>query len=157
MDVIYIKLKRIIYTTLLLIWMIVIFLLSNQNASNSQSTSDKVASSIVDTVEVVTKQEISKEKKFDFIENTRLLIRKSAHFILYFVLGILIFLTLNSYQVNKKILFYSVLFCFIYAISDEIHQLFSDGRTANIMDVFIDTSGSFLGNVLCLILKFKKL
>ena len=103
MDVIYIKLKRIIYTTLLLIWMIVIFLFSNQNASNSQSTSDKVASSIVDTVEVVTKQEISKEKKFDFIENTRLLIRKSAHFILYFVLGILIFLTLNSYQVNKKI------------------------------------------------------
>lgn len=149
------KIKRTIYTILLMIWMIIIFLFSNQNASNSQSTSDKVASSIVDTVEIVTNQEISEKKKDDFITNTRVLIRKSAHFILYFVLGILSFLTLRSYQMNRKILFYSVLFCFIYAISDEIHQLFSYGRTAKIMDVLIDTSGSFLGSCLCLI-KFNK-
>ena len=42
--------------------MIVIFMFSNQNANNSQATSDKVASSIIDTVTEVTKQEISKEK-----------------------------------------------------------------------------------------------
>ena len=53
------------------------------------------------------------------------------------------YLLFNSYGV-KKILFYSILFCFIYACSDEIHQLFLDGRTAKVLDVCIDTCGSSL-------------
>lgn len=137
------KIKRIIYTTLLFIWMIIIFLFSNQNADNSQSTSDKVASSIVDTTEVITKQEIPKEDKENFIEDTRVLMRKSAHFTLYFVLGILVYLTFTSYFIPKTIIF-SIIFCFLYACSDEVHQMFSDGRTAKILDIFIDTCGSCL-------------
>ena len=57
------KLKRVIYTILLIIWMLVIFLFSNQTASKSQSASDKVASDIVDVVEVVTKNDIKESKK----------------------------------------------------------------------------------------------
>lgn len=137
------KIKSIIYTTLLFIWMIVIFSFSNQNAINSQSTSDKVASSIVDTTEVITKQEIPKEDKEDFIEDTRVLVRKSAHFTLYFILGILVYLTFTSYSIPRTIIF-SIIFCFLYACSDEIHQMFSDGRTAKILDILIDTCGSCL-------------
>ncbi len=135
------KLKRVIYTILLIIWMLVIFLFSNQTASKSQSTSDKVASDIVDVVEVVTKNDIKESKKESIIENTRFIVRKTAHFTLYFILGIIVYLLLTSYNVKRPIL-YSILFCLLYACSDEIHQLFSSGRTAKVMDVCIDTFGS---------------
>ena len=135
------KLKRVIYTILLIIWMLVIFLFSNQTASKSQSASDKVASDIVDVVEVVTKNDIKESKKESIIENTRFIVRKTAHFTLYFILGIIVYLLLTSYNVKRPI-FYSILFCFLYACSDEIHQLFSSGRTAKVMDVCIDTFGS---------------
>ena len=135
------KLKRVIYTILLIIWMLVIFLFSNQTASKSQSASDKVASDIVDVVEVVTKNDIKESKKESIIENTRFIVRKTAHFTLYFILGIIVYLLLTSYNVKMPIL-YSILFCLLYACSDEIHQLFSSGRTAKVMDVCIDTFGS---------------
>ena len=135
--------KKYFLVILLVFWLLVIFLFSNQTASKSQSTSDKVASDIVDVVETVTKNEIKKDKKENIIENTRFLVRKTAHFTLYFILGIIVYLLFNSYGV-KKILFYSILFCFLYACSDEIHQLFLDGRTAKVLDICIDTCGSSL-------------
>lgn len=135
------KLKRVIYTILLIIWMLVIFLFSNQTASKSQSASDKVASDIVDVVEVVTKNDIKESKKESIIENTRFIVRKTAHFTLYFILGIIVYLLLTSYNVKRPII-YSILFCLLYACSDELHQLFSSGRTAKVMDVCIDTFGS---------------
>ena len=146
------KAKRIIYTILLIIWMIVIFCFSNQDATNSQSTSDKLASGIVDTAEVITKQEIPKEDKEIFIEDTRVLIRKSAHFMLYFVLGIFAYLTFNSYSISKTILV-SIIFCLLYSCSDEIHQMFLDGRTAKVLDIFIDTCGSCLAISVCYFIK----
>ena len=150
------KIKKIIYTVLLIMLLLVIFLFSNQTANKSQSTSDKVASGIVDIVETVTKNEIKKDKRESIIENTRFLVRKTAHFTLYFVLGIIVYLLFTSYGV-KKIVFYSIIFCFLYACGDEIHQLFLDGRTAKILDVCIDTCGSSLA-VICLfhLQKFKK-
>ena len=150
------KIKKVIYTVLLIIWLLVIFLFSNQTASKSQSTSDKVASDIVDVVETVTKNEIKKDKKESIIENTRFLVRKTAHFTLYFILGIIVYLLFTSYGV-KKILFYSILFCFLYACSDEIHQLFLDGRTAKVLDICIDTCGSNLAIIsLFYLQKFNK-
>lgn len=150
------KIKKLIYTVLLIMLLLVIFLFSNQTANKSQSTSDKVASGIVDIVETVTKNEIKKDKRESIIENTRFLVRKTAHFTLYFILGIIVYLLFASYGV-KKIVFYSIIFCFLYACGDEVHQLFLDGRTAKILDVCIDTCGSSLA-VICLfhLQKFKK-
>ena len=144
--------KKYFLVILLVFWLLVIFLFSNQTASKSQSTSDKVASDIVGVVETVTNNEIKKDKKENIIENTRFLVRKTAHFTLYFILGIIVYLLFTSYGV-KKILFYSILqkvllfslsATFLYACSDEIHQLFLDGRTAKVLDICIDTCGSSL-------------
>ena len=117
------KIKKLIYTVLLIMLLLVIFLFSNQTANKSQSTSDKVASGIVDIVETVTKNEIKKDKRKSIIENTRFLVRKTAHFTLYFILGIIVYLLFTSYGV-KKIVFYSIIFCFLYACGDEIHLCF---------------------------------
>ena len=138
------KIKRIMYTTLLIIWMLVIFLFSNQNGNNSESTSNKVANFIIDVVEVITNKEISDDDRNSFVEDSRFIIRKTAHFTIYFVLGVLTCLTLTSYQINNRIVF-SIIFCLLYACSDEIHQMFSDGRTFKLLDILIDTVGASIG------------
>ncbi len=38
--------------------------------------------------------------------------------------------------------------CYIYAVFDEIHQLFIEGRTATFKDTLLDESGFFLALVL---------
>ena len=53
---------------------------------------------------------------------------------------------INTYELkNKKKILISLLIGIIYAISDEIHQMFSDGRTTTILDVFIDSCGVLFG------------
>ena len=49
----------------------------------------------------------------------------------------------------------SILLCVGYAISDEIHQLFVDGRAGSLMDVMIDSMGS-VTSVTYLAMKRKK-
>ena len=50
---------------------------------------------------------------------------------------------------SKKVRILIVLMIgFAYAISDEIHQIFTPNRTPMVTDVFIDTSGVILGIVI---------
>ena len=49
-------------------------------------------------------------------------------------------------QVNDKV------FCFIYACTDEFHQLFIAGRSGEFMDVMIDTMGVLNGALLALLI-----
>ena len=142
--------KRIIYTSLLIIWMVVIFMFSNQNGKESKSVSDKVTSNVIDAVEVVTKDDVSDDKRNNIIKDSRFVVRKLAHFSLYFILGILSYLTISSYNISNRVIVYSLLLCFLYACSDEIHQMFSDGRTFRILDIFIDTMGESISNFICL-------
>ena len=90
--------------------MVIIFMFSNQNAKTSQATSDKIASDIVDTVEIVSKKDIPDGNKKKFISDTRFIIRKTAHFTLYLILGILAHLVFSSYNVSKPVI-YSIIFC----------------------------------------------
>ena len=72
------------------------------------------------------------------------IIRKTAHFSVYLILGILSINLLSSFNIKRFIMF-SSLFCFIYACTDEFHQLFVMGRSCEMRDVLIDTLGSFVG------------
>lgn len=150
------KARRKILVTILIIWMVVIFGFSNQNVVSSLSLSDKVASKIIDVVVKVKKKEITPQEKTKMIKNTRVVIRKTAHFTEYFILGILVFKIFEMYGV-QRILVYSIIFCFLYACSDELHQLFSDGRSANVLDVLIDTGGSVLSIACLQVIKKRKL
>ncbi len=62
-------------------------------------------------------------------------LKKIAHFIEYFILGIL------TYRATNNILV-SIGFCVLYAISDEFHQSFIPGREPRVRDVIIDSFGS---------------
>lgn len=89
------------------------------------------------------------------------LIRKYAHMILYLVLGILV---INAFILSGirgyKAFIFSLIFCFFYATSDEIYQLFVPGRGAKATDVLIDALGAVIGmlvyNIICRLFYRKK-
>ena len=44
-----------------------------------------------------------------------------------------------------KVILLAFLICGLYAISDEIHQLYVQGRSGQVSDVLIDSSGALVG------------
>lgn len=121
--------------------MVMIFCFSAQNAEKSTETSSSVVENVLDIV--MPKEEITPEvvKKYQFP------FRKAAHFGIYMLLG---FALANAFQytLNKK--WYvsypaSALVSILYAVSDEWHQGFSEGRGPSLTDVLIDSSGAILG------------
>ena len=45
-------------------------------------------------------------------------------------------------------IFLVILSCFIYALSDELHQIFVPGRTNSMLDLFFDGFGILIGSVI---------
>src|SRR5690606_6415601 len=76
------------------------------------------------------------------------IIRKLAHFSIYFILGALVYRALIKSGYDKKTCLVSFLICVAYAISDEFHQLFVPGRGCQAKDVLIDSAGSLIAIVL---------
>ena len=85
------------------------------------------------------------------------IVRKMAHFSIYFVFSVLMYLFISRYNIkNKSVKLSAVSICLLYAISDEIHQYFVPGRSCEIRDVFIDLCGILSGIILiCLIKQIK--
>lgn len=145
--------KKSIFAVLVVIWMLFIFSMSSQNGEVSSNTS---GSTIKVVLSIVPKfREQPKEVQDNIVESLQLIGRKSGHFIGYMMLGVLSMLLLLKFKnINKKPLFaFSI--CVIYAISDEIHQLFVPGRTGQLKDVIIDSCGSIVG--IAIVLMFIKL
>lgn len=130
--------KKVIKILLIIIWMILIYSFSNQNGIASSNMSGGIVDTIIELLE-----------KLGIVFNDKMvdvfgfLIRKIAHFTLYFILGILWLWLLKDYSISFKLqVIYTIIFCVLYACSDEIHQLFVSGRDGKIFDVMIDTLGS---------------
>jgi VanZ family protein len=131
--------KKIAWT-LVIIWMLLIFFFSSQVATDSNGMSTGLTVAIRNLIiQIYPKLSIS-------IETLNHFIRKSAHFLVYFGLG---FLLKNAYQVSGYLNFrgsvYALMVSILYAISDEIHQMFVPGRGPGIKDVFIDSIGALAG------------
>ncbi|MFA5577750.1 MAG: VanZ family protein [Tissierellaceae bacterium] len=135
--------KKIISWTIVFLWMIVIFAFSHQAREDSNNLSTSLTEIIVQIVESVTPSRSINIRSFNHI------LRKNAHFFLYLVLGLLVTNALRSSGVRGYRLIYSaLLLCILYAISDEIHQLFIPGRGGQVGDVIIDGTGSAIGIIL---------
>ena len=139
--------KRVILIFLIIINCTVIFCFSAQQADESANTSGKFVDGIIKTL--YKNKDIPNEKKIGIKETLTTFVRKGAHFSIYTCLGILTYLYTSTYSLSKKkkILF-TIIFCLIYACSDEFHQMFVDGRSGEIRDVCIDTSGAIFGTAI---------
>ena len=78
------------------------------------------------------------------------LVRKTAHFTEYAILGSLFFLNLKNTPLGliKHPLAMSITLSFLYACTDEIHQIFVPGRSAQFRDILIDTLGASIGTII---------
>lgn len=138
--------KKVIYSIFIVLWMGVIFCLSNQPAIDSSELSDGFISNTIGNVYKLLNKNISSDELNEIKIKYTHPVRKMAHFTIYMILGILVTLLVREYNVSfNKCLFISLLVCLLYSISDEVHQLFVMGRSGEILDVLIDTSGSFIG------------
>ncbi|MFU0825097.1 VanZ family protein [Clostridium sp.] len=113
-------------------WMVVIFSFSNDPADVSTEKSDFIIN-LVNTLGIDLNSTLG--ELADFI------VRKIAHFTEYFILYLLIFNALRDDFYLRKALIISLIATFLYACSDEIHQIFIPGREGRFRDVLIDTSG----------------
>jgi VanZ family protein len=86
------------------------------------------------------------------IEGILVLIRKLSHWSEYFILAILLMRALKaeiSSQSAIRRLIWSIVLATLYAASDEFHQSFMPSRTANPLDVVIDSFGALCGTLWC--------
>ena len=121
-------------------WMALIFNLSHQPATESNQLSTGITEMVVNFIEKVAPNWDVDIRSFNHI------VRKNAHFFAYLVLGILVINALRrSGVVGIRSMILALLICILYAISDEVHQLFVPGRGAQIRDVIIDSAGATVG------------
>ena len=80
--------------------------------------------------------------KSDLPQSWDLILRKLAHMVEFGLLAILAFRGLKGYgvRITRGLVFASV-FSLIYAISDEYHQIFIQGRSGKLSDAGIDSIG----------------
>ena len=141
--------KKIVLLILIAIWMTIIFIFSNQPSKTSGEISGNLSRKILSTTGILEKINIDNREKV--VITTEKVIRKIAHFSIYTILGINVMGFFRTFEWNtKKQAIFTLSLCILYAISDEIHQFFSDGRAPLIKDVFIDSFGSLFGILIIL-------
>lgn len=80
---------------------------------------------------------------------TDFIVRKCAHCFEYTVLCILLNCALYFSRGKKSVLI-AISFTSLYAVTDEIHQLFVTGRSCELRDWAIDTGGAIIGAIIFL-------
>lgn len=76
-------------------------------------------------------------------------LRKLAHFTEYLILALLVANAFNTFKKRPKDAIIYILFIVLfYAVTDEYHQLFIDGRNSKITDVLIDFTGGIIGMIM---------
>jgi len=132
---------RLMLVVITLLLIIGIFLLSNQPRGQSHELSMTIAAHSLPYVEKWTGYEMS-------LAQWNHTLRKIAHFSLYFILASIIMVLCRVQGWSwRRALFISLFTAITYAIIDETHQWFVDGRGASVRDVAIDSSGAMLGIV----------
>ena len=148
-------------TCLTLFWMVFIFMMSSAGKDESNSQSGAVCEFICEHF-VEGYEEMAPEEQIQMQQKISFPVRKCAHLSEYAVLGALMTLTAASWRWEDEetmrtgetpggtVRILPVLAAgFLYAVSDEIHQIFVPGRSGEPRDVLIDTSGVLIG--ICLV------
>ena len=103
------------------LWMMLIFFLSAQSATESAGLSTKITQVFLGFINQVVPVFGSGAMDYSYLNHV---VRKLAHFSLYMVLGILSARALQKNGMTGwKPLMVAVLICVMYAVTDELHQV----------------------------------
>ena len=148
------RLKIILLLCFALFWMFGIFKLSNMNTTNSNGKSTEIIGMFIeDALDItneygITNSYPSNQKVQHASRLINAPMRKVMHASVYFGLAFFIIIFLDIVFDNKKYgysILLAFLICVLFAISDEFHQTFVNGRTGRLLDVLIDSLGSLVG------------
>ncbi|MBQ8078169.1 MAG: VanZ family protein [Eubacterium sp.] len=126
------KKLAILFWILTAICFVVIFIFSSDTADESSRKSGYILQFIIDI--------FGDNAATDFI------VRKSAHF-LEFTGTALLMSAAFYYTLGKNKIHLPIIFTSLYAVTDEVHQIFVDGRSCELRDWAIDTLGATLGAI----------
>lgn len=149
--------KRMIFFVLTLAVMVAIFVFSAQNSEQSGMQSGRVTEFIVKILRPDF-FELALEEQQALIEAYQGIIRTLAHACIFAALGFCSGGFANTYNtVFAKRFIFTLVFCIFYAITDEIHQIFTPGRAFQVFDILVDTLGAIIGilaiTLLCMIIR----
>lgn len=139
--------RKNMFRILAVLWMVLIFAFSARDADRSTADSHR-AGRLVGTVLIRDFSEWSEPEKEAFAIRIDHPVRKCAHALEYALLAVLFLGALipegTSYRETG---FYRLALagCFLYACTDEIHQIFVPGRSCQPGDVLIDCTGALAG------------
>ena len=143
--------KKIISTAIVLLMMVLIFLFSAQPGDRSDETSLSVGG-VIGQIFISDFEQWTPEEQFAFAERINHPVRKLAHATEYAVLGGLVAAMFGAYGLRGWLRLGVAWGCTaLYACTDEFHQLFVPGRSGQLADVLIDSSGALAGVLLCLL------
>lgn len=163
--------KRPLLLLFLILQMTLIFTMSSFGSDSSNAQSNQ----IIQVLHQVFPN-LSNDHSFFGASNLTLVVRKTAHFTEYAILGLLFFLVYRAYFAkpsstkpssvkpsntklsnakfsDAKLLLFALCSSFLYACTDELHQLFVSGRSGQFTDVLIDTLGALFGCLLVMIIR----
>ena len=143
-----------------LLWMAAIYLYSDAPAVRSTAQSITVTERLLNLISGFIV--IDEQRRIYLTGTLEPYIRKLAHMTEYGILFFLLLIPLSSVigaEAGRKkftVVLASYVSCFVYACSDEFHQLFVFGRSGSFRDVLIDMAGvtvAALVYLLCLSVK----
>lgn len=140
-------LRRYIFALLTILWCVLIFSLSAQSGGKSSETSGGFINMFCEFI-VPEFSGFSGTQRAEFVESLQFIVRKCAHFTAYMILSILslqFFATLRRMKKPLHSMICAWIFSTLYAVTDEIHQLFVEGRSGQLRDVLIDSAGALCG------------
>ena len=158
--------QRPLLLLLLVLQMTLIFTMSSFGSDFSNAQSNQ----IIHVLHQVFPN-LSNEHSFFGASNLVFIVRKAAHFTEYAILGLLFFLVYRAYLAkysnakpsdtklsnvklsDAKLFLLALCSSFLYACTDELHQLFVSGRSGQFTDVLIDTLGALFGCLLLLMIR----
>ena len=143
------KQKRLFFICLLLtiVWIVVIYAYSAQPAEESAQNSSGIVDTLIQIIHPDYDQ-LPESEQTQISDKLTLIVRKSAHATEYAILAILIYITCvisNLKWAHHVKIIIALVGSIVYAATDEIHQLFVEGRSGEFKDVLIDTMGAIIG------------
>ncbi len=136
---------RYIFIALLAGWMTFIFLMSAAPGMQSEDASGRLTVFVQKAF--FKRWESLPEAEFhNMLGKLHYFLRKLSHFAEYAMLGVLLSLVLMTFELRFRVRFLIGFFAgTLYAITDEIHQLFVPAREGAAFDVLVDAAGVLAG------------
>ena len=151
---------RVACFTLSLLIMVFIFSMSAQDAETSSNTSGGLIESVIRFFDKGF-TELSQIEQEEYVERFQFIVRKLAHFSVYLALGFTLSAGMQTFvklRVSVRTII-AFIIGVLYAILDEIHQIFVPGRSCELRDMLIDSTGILIGSlfIMALFLLIKRI